>query len=121
VSESAEPNDMVPDPSRPNAVVPMADVRPGMDAFFRAQSLLLEEIVFAANEMLDRTRTETHLFAEFISRLAASHSVRDWGSMFRDCGQHQLDFIRRDCERAFRHGGRIIEKAANLFNARPGG
>jgi hypothetical protein len=33
-----------------------------MDFVFGAQGILFEEIVFAANEMLDRTRTETHLW-----------------------------------------------------------
>jgi hypothetical protein len=64
-------------------------------------------------------RTESHLFAEFISKLAGSHSVKDWGTMSRECSQHQLDFIRRDCDRLFRHGERMIETASRLINSGP--
>jgi hypothetical protein len=82
---------------------------------FGAQRLLLYELVFVANELVDRARTETHLFSEFSSRLAASHSVRDLTTMYEVCGRHQIDFIRRDCERLFKHGERMIETTSNLF------
>src|SRR5436190_778717 len=36
-----------------------------LDFMFGAQRAMLEEIVFAGNEMLDRARTETHLLTEF--------------------------------------------------------
>jgi len=86
---------------------------------FGAQMVILEEMVFAANEMLDRARTETHLFSEFISKMAGSHSVKDLKTMCEECGQHQIDFVRRDCERLFRHGERMIETTSNLFSNRP--
>jgi hypothetical protein len=80
---------------------------------------VLDEMVFAGNEMFDRTRTETHLLSEFASKTAGSHSVKDLKTMGMECTQHQLDFIRRDCERVFKHSERMIETAANLFNSRP--
>jgi hypothetical protein len=90
--------------------------RRAYDVMFSAQRLFLDEIVFVASELLDRTQTETHLFAEFISKLAGSHSVKDWRTLCAECGQHQLDFIRRDCDRIFRHGDRVIATSAGLFN-----
>ena len=36
--------------------------------------------------------------------------------MGSECGQHQLEFIRRDCDRVLRHGGRLIEATSNLLN-----
>jgi hypothetical protein len=90
-----------------------------MDFVFGAQGILFEEIVFAANEMLDRTRTETHLLSEFLSKMAGSHSVKDLRTMWLECGQHQIDFIRRDSERLFKHGGRMIETMPKLFSNRP--
>ncbi len=90
-----------------------------LDFMFGAQRVILEEMVFAANEMLDRARTETHLFSEFISKMAGSHSVKDLKTMCEECGQHQIDFVRRDCERLFRHGERMIETTSNLFSNRP--
>jgi hypothetical protein len=36
--------------------------------------------------------------------------------MCQECGQHQLDFIRRDSERLFKHGERIIATTSNLIN-----
>ena len=35
---------------------------------FGAQKLMLEELVFAGNEMMERAQTETHLFSEFTSK-----------------------------------------------------
>jgi len=86
---------------------------------FGAQKILLEEIVFAGNEMFDRARTETHLLSEFVSKVAESHSVRDLSTMFEECSRHQIDFLRRDSERLFRHGQRMLENASNLFANRP--
>jgi hypothetical protein len=82
-----------------------------MDFMFGAQRIILEEIVFAGNESLDRARTETHL--------AGSHSVKDLKTMWQECGQHQIDFIRRDYERLFKHGERMIETTSKLFSNRP--
>ncbi len=36
--------------------------------------------------------------------------------MYEECGQHQIDFIRRDCERLFKHGERMIGSLSNLVN-----
>jgi hypothetical protein len=80
-----------------------------------AQKVLLEEMVFAGNEMLERTRTETHLLSEFVSKMAGSHSVKDLKTMLQECGQHQIDFVRRDSERLFKHGERMLETASKLF------
>jgi hypothetical protein len=68
-----------------------------------AQRMMLEEMAFAAGAMLDRVRTKTHLWGEFASKLTSSHSVRDLNAMARECGKQQLEFIRRDCDRLFRH------------------
>ena len=84
-----------------------------------AQRMMLEEMAFTAEAMLDRVRTETHLFSEFASKLGAAHSVQDWKAMSSECGQHQLEFVRRDCDRMLRHGERLIEATSNLLNDRP--
>ncbi len=86
-----------------------------LDFMMGAQKVMLEEIVFASNEFLDRTKTETHLFSEFISKMAGSHSVKDLKTMCQECGQHQIDFIRRDSDRIFKHGERMIEVTAKLL------
>ncbi len=88
-----------------------------LDLMFGIQRAMLEEVVFATTEVVDRARTETHLLAEFISKMAGSHSVKDIGSMCRECVQHQLDFIRRDCERVFRHGERMLETTSDLVTS----
>ncbi len=90
-----------------------------LDFAFRAQKVMLEEMIFASNEILDRIRTETHLFSEFSSKMAGAHSVKDLKTMYDECGQHQIDFVRRDSERIFKHGERMIETAENLFASRP--
>ena len=90
-----------------------------LDFMMGAQKMLLEEMVFAGNELLERSRSEMHLLSEFVSKMAGSHSVKDVKTLLGECGQHQLDFIRRDSERLFKHGERMIEATTNLFNSRP--
>lgn len=92
-----------------------------LDFMMGAQKVMLEEIVFASNELLDRTKTEMHLFSEFVSKMAGSHSVKDLKTMCEECGQHQIDFIRRDSDRLFKHGERMIETSSKLFNKQPEG
>jgi hypothetical protein len=84
-----------------------------------AQKMMLEELVFLGDEMLQRTQTEMHLFTEFVTKMASAHSVNDIKTMCQDCSQHQLDFFRRDSERLFRHGERMIAATSNLISGRP--
>ena len=86
---------------------------------YGAQKLMLEEFVFLGNELLDRAQTETHLFSEFVSKMASAHSVKDVRTMYEECGKHQLEFIRRDCDRLFKNGERVIEATSNLFKSHP--
>jgi hypothetical protein len=83
-----------------------------------AQKMMLEELLFFGDEMLERTRTETQLFTEFVAKMAGAHSVSDVKAMCQECGQHQLDFFRRDSERLFRHGERMIAATSNLIGGR---
>ena len=90
-----------------------------LDFMFRAQGAMLEEMVFTSNEIFDRIQTETHLFSEFASKMAGSHSVKNLKTMWEECGQHQIDFIRRDSDRLFKHGERMVETASKLFSNEP--
>ena len=87
-----------------------------IEFMFGAQKLMFEELVFLSDELLERTRTETHLFAEFVAKMAGAHSVKDIRTMCQECGQHQLDFLRRDSERIFRHGERMIATTSHLIS-----
>ena len=95
--------------------------RNALDLMFGAQKVVLEEIAFVGSEIFDRTRTETHLFNEMASKMAGTHSVKDLKAAFEECGQHQIDFVRRDSERLFKHGERMIEATSKLFSNRPHG
>jgi hypothetical protein len=90
-----------------------------LDFMFDTRKVILEEMVFAGKEILDRTRTEMHLFSEYASKIAGAHSVKDMKTMCEECGQHQIDFVRRDSERLFKHGERMIEATSELFSNRP--
>jgi hypothetical protein len=91
-----------------------------LNFMFRAQRLMLEEMVFVGNKMLDRGREpRCTLFSEFASKMAGSHSGKDLRTMCEECGQHQIDFVRRDCERLFKHGERMMETTSNLFSNPP--
>ena len=108
------------EPMTTDAAARIAKVnKTALEFMFGAQKALLEEMVFASNEILDRARTETHLLSEFVSKMAGSHSVRDLRAMCTECGQHQIDFVRRDSERIFKHGERMLETTANLVASGP--
>lgn len=79
------------------------------------QQLMFDEAMLAGNDALDRARTETHLFSELISKLAGAHSVANLQTMYEECSRHQIDFLRRDSERLFRQGQRVIEASAKLM------
>ena len=120
--EFYEPGAAIIEESVTNTVARLTKTnRNAVDFMFGAQKALLDEMVFAGNEMFDRTRTEMHLFSEFVSKMAGSHSVKDLKTMGVECAQHQIDFIRRDCERVFKHGERMIEATTNLINSRSQG
>jgi hypothetical protein len=85
---------------------------------FGAQRLMVDEFMFAVEAIADRMRTETHLFGEFAAKLASAHSVRDWNAMGRECSQHQLDFVRRDCDRLLKHSQRLIDATSKLLDNR---
>jgi|SRR5947209_5980116 len=61
-----------------------------------ARNVMLDEILFAGTEFLDRAITETQLFKEFLSKMAEAHSLRDVGAMYQECSRHQVEFVRRD-------------------------
>jgi hypothetical protein len=82
------------------------------------QRMIMEETAFTAVAALDRIRTETHLFGEFASKLAGSHSVHDWMAMGQECAQHQLEFVRRECDRMLRHSERLIDAASAVMSNR---
>jgi hypothetical protein len=120
--EFCEPGAAIVEESVTNTVARLTKTnRNAVDFMFGAQKALLGEMVFAGNEMFDRTQTEMHLFSEFVSKMAGSHSVKDLKTMGVECAQHQIDFIRRDCERVFKHGERMIEATTNLINSRSQG
>jgi len=89
-----------------------------LEFMFATQRMMFEEFIFFTDEMLERTRTEMHLFTEFTAKMASAHSVKDVKTMCQECGQHQLDFLRRDSERLFRHGERVIATTSNLIHGR---
>lgn len=122
MSELSEPHAATDPQPAVEATSPAAKVNKHvLDFMLGAQKAILEEMVFVGNETLDRAQTETHLLTEFVSKMAGAHSVNGIKSMFEECGQHQIDFIRRDSERLFKHGERVIETASKLFSKPPAG
>ena len=87
-----------------------------LEFFSGARRLIGDEIAFARDEMLDRVQTETHLFNEFLAKIAEAHSVNDIRAMYEVCGQHQIDFIQRDCERLLKHARRSIEATSQFLS-----
>jgi hypothetical protein len=87
-----------------------------VDFMVNVHKAALEEMIFVSNEFLDRLRVETQLFGEFSSKIAGAHSVKDLKTMYEECSQHQFDFVRRDSERLFKHGERVLETASSLVS-----
>src|SRR5579872_2218109 len=54
-----------------------------LELLYGAQRLFGEEIAFARDEALERAQTETHLFNEFLSKVAEAHSVKDMRACMR--------------------------------------
>jgi hypothetical protein len=89
--------------------------RHALDFMFGAQRMILDEAMIAGSEVFDRMRTELHLFSEFASKMAEAHSVNNIQAMGEECSRHQIDFLRRESERLFKHGERMIEITAKLL------
>jgi hypothetical protein len=109
---------VTPEPSTTEARI--ADTKRRATHFtFGVLQFVLEESIFAGAEAFERAKTEMHLFSEFATKIAGAHSVKDIGTMCAECSKHQIDFVRRDSDRLFRHGEHMIEAAAKLFTAYP--
>jgi hypothetical protein len=97
---------------------PLTPAKQAADFFSDLPRLIGDEIAFARDEVLDQAQTETHLFNEFVSKMAQAHSVNDIKTMYEVCSQHQIDFVSRHMQRVFEHAKRSINVASTLFEAR---
>jgi hypothetical protein len=117
--EFYEPGAAIIEDSIANAVTRVKKAnKSALDLMLDTQKVALEEMIFAGNEFLDRLQIETQLFSEFSSKMAGAHSVKVLKTMYQECSQHQIDFVRRDSERLIKHGERMLEKASSLFDIR---
>ncbi len=89
----------------------------GVKTMHDAQRAFMAEAVLGTTEMLDRLRTESHLWNELISKMASVHSVKDLGAAWEECGRHQIDFARREAERFFDHGMHLLDASAGLLKS----
>jgi hypothetical protein len=109
-----------PEQATAEAATQMANANQRVATFiFGAQKLMLEELVFTSNAMVERAQTEMHLFSELASKMAGAHSIKDIRTMYEECSKHQIEFVRRDSDRLFRHGERLIEATSSLFKSHP--
>src|SRR4051812_39952306 len=93
--------------------------RRAADFMLGLRKMIFEEIQFASNEMLERTQSEMHLLSELGSKMAGAHSVSNISTVYEECGKHQIEFFRRDWDRIFKHGERVIEATSSLFKSQP--
>jgi hypothetical protein len=87
----------------------------GVNAIRDVQKAFVTEAMLSANEAMERVRVETHLLNEFLSKMAGAHSIKDLGTMWEECGRHQIEFARRESERLFGHGARLLDAAATVL------
>ena len=118
--ELSVPGAAIPEPGTVQGDTPMAKAGERAASFMRgARKLMFDELQFASNEMIDRAQTETHLLSELLSKMAGAHSVSNIRTMYEECSKHQIEFVRRDFDRLFRHGERMVEATSNLFRGNP--
>jgi hypothetical protein len=118
--ELSEADAASPEQATAEATTQMAEGNQRVANFvFGAQKLMLEEFVFASNAMVERAQTEMHLFSELVSKMAGAHSIKDIRTMYEESSKHQIEFVRRDSDRLFRHGERLIEATSSLFKSHP--
>lgn len=86
-------------------------------AWSNLRNVIFDEMLFASTEFLDRAITETHLFNEFLSKIAEAHSIKDFVTMYRECSRHQLGVIRRDTERLLKQSERVIDNTSKLVES----
>lgn len=90
-----------------------------IDLFFKVQKAVLEELIDVSNDTLERTSAEFSIANEFASKIAEAHSANGLRQVYEECGQHQVDFIRRDSERAFKHWQRFLDRTSKIFLNQP--
>jgi len=118
--ELSEADAASPEQATAEAATQMAKANQRVANFvFGAQKLMLEELVVTSNAMVERAQTEMHLFSELASKMSGAHSVKDIRTMYEECSKHQIELVRRDCDRLFRHGERLIEATSSLFKSHP--
>jgi hypothetical protein len=87
----------------------------GLNAVRDVQKAFVNEAMLSADEAMERVRVETHLLNEFLSKMAGAHSVKDLGTLWEECGRHQIEFARRESERFFGHGARLLDVTTTVF------
>jgi hypothetical protein len=93
----------------------------GLNAVRDVQKAFVTETMLSANEAMDRFRVEAHLANEFLSKMAGAHSVKDLGTIWEECGRHQIEFARRESDRFFGHGARLLDTAETIIKNRAPG
>ena len=91
----------------------------GVNTIRDAQKAFAAEMMLNASEMVERFRTETHLWNELVSKMAGSHSVKDFATAWQECGHHQIEFARREVERFLDHGQHVLDVTTGLLKSAP--
>ena len=119
-TQFSETDAAVPGPATMPAETPISKVNQRAASLtLGARKLIFEQLQFASNEFWERTQIEMHLFSEFVSKMAGVQSVGDMRALYAECSKHQIEFVRRDFDRVFKHGEWMIEATSNLFKSRP--
>ena len=79
------------------------------------QNVLLDEMMFAGNEFLERAIAEESKSPTNSSPSWRKHTrSRTTLADVQECTKHQLAFIRRDTEQLLKHSDRLIDKTSKL-------
>lgn len=114
-NEMPEPSGVTYGPSHTDPAAQLARAnRYAISLLSGLRDIMLDEMLFAGTQFLERTVSETAIFNEFLAKLAEAHSIQGYSAMCQTCTKHQLDFIRRDMERVLKHSERTIDNAAKL-------
>ncbi len=87
----------------------------GLQFSLGAQKAILDEMIEAGSSALEHTQAQMNVASEFASKIAEAHSFKDIIKVYQDCGQHQMDVVRKESQRFVAHGRELLDKSFTLL------
>lgn len=90
--------------------------RKRLEEFAEAQAEFMQTVQEANQKCLDRFQSEANLASEFVSKLAASHSISDTATACQEWGNRHLEMFSEDSRRVMTESQKLMQKAARFWS-----